>query len=48
MIISANSSGGIEAKFQAVCATPGDANTLSQLMTAGLLYKKYQAGKDNP
>lgn len=48
MIISANSSSGIEAKFQAVCATPEDANTLSQLMTAGLLYKKYQASKDNP
>ncbi len=48
MIISANSSSGIEAKFQAVCALPEDANTLSQLMTAGLLLKKYQASKDNP
>ncbi len=48
MIISANSSSGIEAKFQAVCALPEDANTLSQLMAAGLLYKKYQASKDNP
>ena len=48
MIISANSGSGIEAKFQAVCALPEDANTLSQLMAAGLLYKKYQASKDNP
>ncbi len=48
MIISANSSSGIEGKFQAVCALPEDANTLSQLMAAGLLYKKYQASKDNP
>jgi hypothetical protein len=48
MIISANSSSGIEAKFQAVCASPEDANTLSQLLAAGLLYKKYQASKDNP
>ncbi len=48
MIISATSSSGIEAKFQAVCALPEDANTLSQLMTAGLLLKKYQASKDNP
>jgi hypothetical protein len=48
MLISANSSSGIEAKFQAVCASPEDANTLSQLMAAGLLYKKYQASKDNP
>jgi hypothetical protein len=48
MIITANSSSGIEAKFQAICALPEDANTLSQLMAAGLLYKKYQASKDNP
>jgi len=48
MIISATASSGLEAKFQAVCGSPEDANTLSQLMTAGLLYKKYQASKDNP
>ncbi|HJY91489.1 MAG TPA: hypothetical protein VJ255_14470, partial [Candidatus Acidoferrum sp.] len=30
------------------CGSSGDANTLSQLMQAGLLYKKYQANKDNP
>jgi hypothetical protein len=48
MIISASSGSGLEGKFQAVCATPDDANTLSQLMAAGLLYKKYQSAKDNP
>jgi hypothetical protein len=48
MIISATASSGLEGKFQAVCASPEDANTLSQLMIAGLLYKKYQAAKDNP
>jgi hypothetical protein len=48
MIISTTASSGLEGKFQAVCASPEDANTLSQLMTAGLLYKKYQATKDNP
>jgi hypothetical protein len=47
MIISASASSGIEGKFQAVCGSPQDANTLSQLMQAGLLYKKYEA-KDNP
>jgi len=47
MIISASASSGIDAKFQAVCGSPQDANTLSQLMQAGLLYKKYEA-KDNP
>lgn len=48
MIISANASSGVDAKFQAVCGSANDANTLSQLMTAGLLYKKYQASKENP
>jgi hypothetical protein len=48
MIITANASSGVDAKFQAVCGSSGDANTLSQLMAAGLLYKKYQATKDNP
>jgi hypothetical protein len=48
MIISATASSGIDGKFQAVCGSTQDANTLSQLMQAGLLYKKYQANKDNP
>lgn len=48
MIISVTASSGLEGKFQAVCASTEDANTLSQLMAAGLLYKKYQASKDNP
>jgi hypothetical protein len=48
MIITANAGSGIDGKFQAVCGSSGDANTLSQLMQAGLLYKKYQANKDNP
>ena len=48
MIITANASNGVDAKFQAVCGSTQDANTLSQLMAAGLLYKKYQASKDNP
>jgi hypothetical protein len=48
MVISANASSGVDAKFQAVCGSPQDANTLSQLIAAGLLYKKYQASKDTP
>jgi hypothetical protein len=48
MIISASADSGIDGKFQAVCGSTQDANTLSQLMQAGLLYKKYQASKDNP
>jgi len=48
MIISATATSGMDAKFQAVCGSTEDANTLSQLMAAGLLYKKYQSAKDNP
>jgi len=47
MIISATADSGLAGKFQAVCGSTEDANTLSQLMTAGLMYKKYQT-KDNP
>lgn len=47
MLITATASSGLDGKFQAVCGSPSDANTLSQLVAAGLLYKKYQA-KDNP
>jgi hypothetical protein len=48
MIINVNASGGIDGKFQAICGSPEDANTMAQLLQAGLLYKRYQAGKDNP
>ena len=48
LIISATASSGVDSKFQAVCGSTQDANTLSQLVAAGLLYKKYQASKDNP
>ena len=48
MIITATADSGMAGKFQAVCASTEDANTLSQLMTAGLMYKKYQTSKDNP
>jgi hypothetical protein len=48
MLINVNASSGIDGKFQAICASTQDANTLAQLLTAGLLYKRYQAGKENP
>jgi predicted methyltransferase len=35
-------------KFQGVCGSTEDANSLSQLIAAGLMYKKYQTAKDNP
>ena len=48
MIISIEASGSIDGKFQAVCGSTEDANTLGQLIQAGFLYKHYQAQKDNP
>jgi hypothetical protein len=48
LIINVDASGGIDGKFQAVCGSTEDANTLGQLLQAGFLYKRYQAQKDNP
>jgi hypothetical protein len=48
MIINVNADSGLDGKFQAVCGSTDDANTLSQLLQAGLLYKRYTAQKDNP
>jgi hypothetical protein len=48
MIININASSGIDGKFQAICGSTEDANQLAQLVQAGFLYKRYQAGKDNP
>ena len=47
MIISATADSGLSGKFQAVCGSTEDANTLSRLMNAGLMIKQYQT-KDNP
>jgi len=47
MLISANAGSGLDGKFQAVCGSTEDANTLSQLMAAGIMMKRYQT-KDNP
>jgi len=48
MIISVNAGDGIDGKFSAVCGSVDDANALGQLIQAGMLYKRYQATKDNP
>lgn len=48
LIITVVADSGIDGKFQAVCASTEDANTLGQLLQAGFLYKRYQAQKDNP
>src|SRR5580692_11380809 len=48
MTISVKGGSGIDAKFEAVCGSPEDANTFAALLTAGLMYKKYQVGNTNP
>jgi len=48
LIINVNADSGIDGKFQAVCGSTDDANTLGQLLQAGFLYKRYQAQKENP
>ena len=44
LIINVDASSGIDGKFQAVCGSTEDANTLGQLLQAGFLYKRYVAG----
>jgi len=48
MLVNVSAGSGIDGKFQAVCASTEDANTMAQLIQAGFLYKRYQASKDNP
>lgn len=48
LIINVDAESGINGKFQAICGSTDDANTLGQLLQAGFLYKRYQAQKDNP
>jgi hypothetical protein len=47
-IINVNASSGVDAKVQTVCGSTDDANVMAQLLQAGLLYKRYQAAKENP
>jgi hypothetical protein len=48
LLITVQGSGTIEADFHAICATSQDATTISQLMQAGLMMERYQAGQSNP
>jgi hypothetical protein len=48
MLINVNASSGIDGKFQAICGSTEDANTMAQLIQAGFVYKRYQTSKDNP
>jgi len=43
LIINIQAASGIDGKFQAVCGSTDDANTLAQLMQLALVYQQYQA-----
>jgi len=42
MTITINADSGVDAKFQAVCGSPDDANLLAAALQAGLMYRRYQ------
>jgi len=48
LMIGIQASSGIDGKFQAVCGSPDDANTLAQLIQLALLYQQVQAKQQNP
>src|SRR5438874_9421234 len=43
LLISVQASSGVDGKFQAVCGSTDDANTLAQLLQLALVYQQYQA-----
>src|SRR5580765_1179093 len=47
LILNIQASGGIDGKFQAICGSTDDANTLAQLMQLALVYQQYQAKQQN-
>jgi hypothetical protein len=48
LLISIQASSGIDGKFQAVCGSSDDANTLTQLLQLAFVYQQYQAKQQNP
>jgi uncharacterized membrane protein len=48
MIVNVDASSSVDGKFQAVCGSTEDANTLGQLLQMGLMYKQYQSKNVNP
>ena len=48
MVINIQASSGVDAKFQAVCGSTDDANTLAALLQAGVMYRRYQEAQANP
>ncbi len=48
LMINIEASSGVEARFQAVCNTPDEANMFAAMLQAGLMYRRYQEGQSNP
>lgn len=48
LLINVDASSGVDGKFQAVCGSVQDANTLAQLMQLALVYQQYQSKEQNP
>jgi hypothetical protein len=48
MTINVDADKGIDAHFQAVCATPDDANLLAAGMQGALMMRRYQEAQDHP
>ncbi len=48
LMIDVDAGSELEARFQAICATPEDANTFAALLQAALLYRRYQEAPTNP
>jgi hypothetical protein len=48
LMISVRADSGINGKFQAVCGSVQDANTLAQLMQLAFVYQQYQTKQQNP
>ena len=48
MTIMVDADSGVDARFQAVCASTDDANLLAAALQAGLMYRRYQEASANP
>lgn len=48
MTITVDADNGVDARFEAVCSSPDDANLLSAALQAGVMYRRYQEAQTNP
>lgn len=48
MTVEVQADRGLDAKFQAVCQSPDEANLFAALLQAGLLYRRLQENQSNP